>query len=120
MISPVRRPVEIAGERCRVRDLRPDDADELLELRIRNRDFFEPFEPALPPDHFTRRAQLDGIVHGNRAWDDDREYTFGITLPAGGLAGRIRLSVVVRGPGAPSWKRGRLAVRGRGPRDTYG
>jgi predicted nucleic acid-binding Zn ribbon protein len=28
--------------------------------------------------------------------------------------------VDVRGPASPSWKRGRLSVRGRGPRDTYG
>ncbi|MEP6761650.1 MAG: DciA family protein [Sporichthyaceae bacterium] len=28
--------------------------------------------------------------------------------------------VKVLGPGTPSWKRGRLSVRGRGPRDTYG
>ncbi len=28
--------------------------------------------------------------------------------------------VKVLGPGSPSWKRGRLSVRGRGPRDTYG
>jgi predicted nucleic acid-binding Zn ribbon protein len=26
----------------------------------------------------------------------------------------------VHGPAAPSWKKGRLSVRGRGPRDTYG
>ncbi|HNA97881.1 MAG TPA: DciA family protein [Marmoricola sp.] len=30
------------------------------------------------------------------------------------------LEIDVRGPNAPSWKRGRLSVRGRGPRDTYG
>ena len=29
-------------------------------------------------------------------------------------------SVTVRGPSAPSWKKGLFAVRGRGPRDTYG
>ncbi|MGN6524138.1 MAG: DUF721 domain-containing protein [Actinomycetes bacterium] len=29
-------------------------------------------------------------------------------------------SVVVRGPAAPSWRKGGLHVRGRGPRDTYG
>lgn len=29
-------------------------------------------------------------------------------------------AVTVRGPSGPSWKRGRLSVRGRGPRDTYG
>ena len=28
--------------------------------------------------------------------------------------------VVVKGPDAPSWKHGRWAVQGRGPRDTYG
>lgn len=28
--------------------------------------------------------------------------------------------IVVRGPGAPSWKSGPRAVPGRGPRDTYG
>ncbi|MDO4259941.1 MAG: DciA family protein [Actinomycetaceae bacterium] len=28
--------------------------------------------------------------------------------------------VIVRGPVAPSWKKGRLSVPGRGPRDTYG
>lgn len=28
--------------------------------------------------------------------------------------------IVVKGPDAPSWSHGRLRVRGRGPRDTYG
>jgi predicted nucleic acid-binding Zn ribbon protein len=28
--------------------------------------------------------------------------------------------IVVRGPSSPSWTRGPLRVRGRGPRDTYG
>lgn len=28
--------------------------------------------------------------------------------------------LTVRGPGGPSWKHGRLRVRGPGPRDTYG
>lgn len=33
----------------------------------------------------------------------------------------VRLDgIVVRGPGAPSWKSGPRAVPGRGPRDTYG
>lgn len=33
--------------------------------------------------------------------------------------GTVR-EVTVRGPAAPSWKRGGRSVRGRGPRDTYG
>jgi predicted nucleic acid-binding Zn ribbon protein len=33
-----------------------------------------------------------------------------------GVVRKIR----VHGPAAPSWKRGKLSIRGRGPRDTYG
>lgn len=30
------------------------------------------------------------------------------------------LVIDVRGPSAPSWKKGKFSVKGRGPRDTYG
>jgi len=96
--APVGRPVELAGESCTVRDLRPGDADEMLELRMRNREFFTPFEPSVTADHYTHRAQLEAIVRGNRAWDEDHEYTFGVAVADGSLVGRVRLSVVVRGP----------------------
>jgi predicted nucleic acid-binding Zn ribbon protein len=33
--------------------------------------------------------------------------------------GTVRV-VEVRGPSAPSWRRGPRSVKGRGPRDTYG
>jgi predicted nucleic acid-binding Zn ribbon protein len=36
------------------------------------------------------------------------------------LGAGVVTAVRVLGPSGPSWKRGRLAVRGRGPRDTYG
>ena len=98
MVTPVPRPVEIIGSRCIVRDLGPEDARALLDLRVRNREFFEPFEPTPAAEHFTQGAQRDSIELGNRAWDDDREYTFGVFLPEGSLVGRVRLSVVVRGP----------------------
>ncbi|TLP95105.1 DUF721 domain-containing protein [Nesterenkonia salmonea] len=32
----------------------------------------------------------------------------------------IVTEIDIRGPQAPSWKKGRYSVRGRGPRDTYG
>ncbi len=34
-------------------------------------------------------------------------------------SGTVR-DITILGPAAPSWKHGRLHVRGRGPRDTYG
>jgi predicted nucleic acid-binding Zn ribbon protein len=36
------------------------------------------------------------------------------------LGPRTVTAVSVRGPSSPSWRRGRLRVPGRGPRDTYG
>lgn len=36
------------------------------------------------------------------------------------LGSNVVTRVVVKGPDAPSWTHGRLRVRGRGPRDTYG
>ncbi len=38
---------------------------------------------------------------------------------AGAAAEQVR-QLRVRGPDAPSWQKGRLSVKGRGPRDTYG
>lgn len=36
------------------------------------------------------------------------------------LGDRVVTRIRVHGPAAPSWKKGPLAVQGRGPRDTYG
>ena len=36
------------------------------------------------------------------------------------LGAGIVTALNIRGPQAPSWKKGPLSVRGRGPRDTYG
>jgi [ribosomal protein S5]-alanine N-acetyltransferase len=115
-MTPLPRPVEVAGPTCLVRDLRPADARELLDLRVRNREFFTPFEPAIPDGHFTLRAQREAVEHARRAWDEDREYTFGVAGLDGALIGRVRLSVVVRGP----WQNANLgyyvdrAANGRG------
>jgi predicted nucleic acid-binding Zn ribbon protein len=32
----------------------------------------------------------------------------------------VASTIVVRGPSAPDWRKGKLRVQGRGPRDTYG
>lgn len=59
---------------------------------------------------------------------DSTAWATQITLLAGDLLRRLNevlgdgtVTVIdVVGPRAPSWKRGRLRVKGRGPRDTYG
>jgi len=68
----------------------------------------------------------DGILH-IRA--DSTKWAKELKLLAPGLVRRLNaelgqgavLRVEIRGPEAPSWKRGKRTVRdGRGPRDTYG
>ena len=59
---------------------------------------------------------------------DSTAWATQITLLASDLVRRLNevlgdgtVTVIdVAGPRAPSWKRGRLRVKGRGPRDTYG
>jgi len=71
-------------------------------------------------DHFS-----DGIVHleaDSTAWAKE------LKLLAPRLVAKLNqelgdgqvLRIDVRGPQAPSWKKGRRSIKGRGPRDTYG
>jgi predicted nucleic acid-binding Zn ribbon protein len=43
-----------------------------------------------------------------------------LALLARELGPTVVTKIRVQGPSGPSWKRGKLSVQGRGPRDTYG
>lgn len=71
-------------------------------------------------DHFT-----DGVLHlraTSTAWAKE------LRLLAPRLVARLNtelgqgqvIRIEVRGPEAPSWRKGPRSVKGRGPRDTYG
>ena len=79
-----------------IRELRPSDAEELLELRLRNREFFAPWEPVPAPGHFTLAGQRLEIEHCARDARDGRAYTFGIFDASNALVGRVALTSVVR------------------------
>jgi predicted nucleic acid-binding Zn ribbon protein len=59
---------------------------------------------------------------------DSTAWATQLTLLAGSLVRRLNdelgdetVRVIdVQGPRGPSWRKGRLRVKGRGPRDTYG
>ena len=67
----------------------------MLELRLRNRAFFEEWEPVRDEFWFTLEAQRADIAAGIEAARSDRRYSFGIFAPE--LVGRVALSEVVRG-----------------------
>lgn len=86
--------------------------------------------PAVVGADVAAHASVEGFEDGVltvRA--DSTSWAKELQLLAPGLVRRLNaelgqdtvLRVDIRGPQAPSWKRGRRAVRdGRGPRDTYG
>jgi ribosomal-protein-alanine N-acetyltransferase len=90
--------MKLQTERIQIRPLVREDAESLLELRVRNRSFFTPFEPLQPESHFTLEGQrqlIEGVITN---WEQGTGYGFGIFLrKTGELIGRVNLSNVVRG-----------------------
>jgi ribosomal-protein-alanine N-acetyltransferase len=96
---------ELRGRLVAIRPFAPDDAQALLDLRMRNLEFFRPFEPssvAVPATLAEQQTRLDA----ERAdWEADRGYVFGIfRSPDGELVGRVALSNIARG----AWQNGIL------------
>ena len=90
--------MELRGDRVYLRPLQESDAEPLLALRIRNRDFFRPWEPVPPPNHFTLEAQRAEIERAAKDAEQDRRYAFAICrIDDDRLVGRITLSNVARG-----------------------
>lgn len=75
------------------------DSGALLDLKLRNRDFFTPFEPIRDDSHFTLEGQKSEIANGIQGVANDQSYTFGIFLKkTDELVGRIALTGIARGP----------------------
>ncbi|MBW4085167.1 GNAT family N-acetyltransferase [Paenibacillus sp. S150] len=79
--------------------LQPMDADDLLRLRLRNKEHHQPFEPLRDKDYFTLESQQQLIRQRLEDSGQDRGYMFGIFLLDGQLIGQITISNIVRGVG---------------------
>ncbi|MHA6534521.1 GNAT family N-acetyltransferase [Paenibacillus sp. BAC0078] len=75
------------------------DVDELLKLRLRNKEHHQPFEPLREEDYFTLESQQRLISQRLEESRQDKGYMFGIFLLDGQLVGQITISNVVRGVG---------------------
>jgi [ribosomal protein S5]-alanine N-acetyltransferase len=89
--------VELRGGLVAIRPFESDDAEGLLDLRLRNRDFFAPYEPSSIVVPQTMAEQLARLEAERLDWETDRGYVFGIFKLDGTLVGRIALSHVTRG-----------------------
>ncbi len=85
------------GELVYVRLLEMEDAQDLLNLRVRNRDFLAPWEPRRAGMRYTLDEQTAQLGFALESAASDRAYHFGIFTPGAELVGTITLANVARG-----------------------
>ena len=90
--------MKLSSERIFIRPMELADAPAQLEVRLRNRDFFQTWEPLRPESHWTLVAQEADIRNAACNWEEDRGYGFGVFLKeTGAFIGRVNLANLVRG-----------------------
>lgn len=90
--------MRLETEQVFIRRPEQHDVEELLDLRVRNREFVQPFEPLVPEVHFTAEGQREIVAKIHRNWEQGIGFGFGVFLKKDGrLSGRVNLSNVVRG-----------------------
>ena len=91
-------PLSMRRELVEIRPYAPDDVEDLLSVRLDNRAFLEPLEPARPESFYTREGQRAFIETAARDWEGDRNYYFGVFgVDAASLVGHVSLANVARG-----------------------
>jgi ribosomal-protein-alanine N-acetyltransferase len=74
-----------------------EDAEAFLDLVVRNRDYFRPYEPRRPSSYFTLGGQREQISAAQRQAETGERFEFGIFERGGRLVGRISLGGISRG-----------------------
>jgi ribosomal-protein-alanine N-acetyltransferase len=81
-----------------IRPLTANDAPAMLDLRVRNQAFLQPFEPIRPASFFTLEGQREQLASAERDFAAGTAYAFGVFLREGDeLIGRVNLTNIVRG-----------------------
>jgi ribosomal-protein-alanine N-acetyltransferase len=75
-----------------------EDAEAFLDLVVRNREHFRPYEPRRPSSYFTLGGQREQVSAAQRQAETGERFEFGIFERHGGkLVGRISLGGISRG-----------------------
>ncbi|WP_026677039.1 GNAT family N-acetyltransferase [Fictibacillus gelatini] len=89
--------MRLEGERIYLRYYTPEDAKELVDLNIRNKEFFQQFSMQYEDSFYTSEFQENKIKEQLKEMEEDKRYTFGIFLKENDrLIGDITLAQVVR------------------------
>lgn len=91
--------MRMEGKEIYLRHLDTSDAEAMLALQLRNKDFFRKTSPTLQEDFYTLDSQLEYIKKGIHQQENDQRYGFGIFLKENNLLiGNIMLAAIQRGP----------------------
>jgi ribosomal-protein-alanine N-acetyltransferase len=92
----------LVGPRVELRPLKASDWDQWHEVRVRSRDWLEPWEPFGEPGTADPVSDTDAFKARCGAWERQRHfddaYGFGIFLRKGRFIGEVRLGSLQRGP----------------------
>jgi ribosomal-protein-alanine N-acetyltransferase len=72
--------VNLVGNQINVRLFEEKDAEVLVQLELKNREFFKLYTPKRQEDFYTYEKQLKRIQEGLERSKQDQAYSFGIFL----------------------------------------
>lgn len=91
--------MELNGDKIFIRFLEDKDTEALLEMQLRNKEFFQRYSPTHEKDYYTLEAKRNFITNSIKQREKDHEYHFGIFKQNdGGLVGDVSLFHIFRGP----------------------
>jgi ribosomal-protein-alanine N-acetyltransferase len=98
----MRRGDALSGPRIELRPLKASDWDQWRDVRVRSRDWLEPWEPLGEPGAADPVTDAEVFKARCGAWERQRHfdaaYGFGIFLRKGRFVGEVSLGSVQRGP----------------------
>lgn len=90
---------KIEGEKIYIRTLEMSDAQAVLDLHLRNRDFFKKYITTRSDEFYTLKSQEEGIKRSLIEEERNERYSFGIfKRNEDRLIGNVTLSEILRGP----------------------
>ncbi len=88
----------LTGNKVLIRFFEDADAESLLDLHLRNGEFFQKYSPTFDDDFFTLDAKRRFVGNSVRQREEDKKYCFGIFLRDNGkLVGDVSLYHISRG-----------------------
>ena len=98
----MRRGEMLSGPRVQLRPLKASDWSQWRDVRVRSRDWLEPWEPLGEPGASDPVSDAEAFKARCGAWERQRHfdaaYGFGIFLKKGEFVGEVSLGSVQRGP----------------------